>query len=41
MSKVEAIESTIKENMPHVSAATAKAIAEIVVDMETINLYRL
>jgi len=41
MSKVEAIELTIKETMPHVSAATAKAIAEIVVDTETINCYRL
>jgi hypothetical protein len=41
MSKVKAIELTITENMPHVSAATAKAIAEIVVDIETINSYRL
>jgi hypothetical protein len=41
MSKVKAIELTITENMPHVSAATAKAIAEIVVNPETINAYRL
>jgi len=41
MSKVEAIELTIKENMPHVSVATARAIAEIIVDIETINCYRL
>jgi hypothetical protein len=41
MSKVKAIELTITENMPHVSAATAKAIAEIVVDPEIIKTYRL
>ena len=41
MSKVKAIELTITENMPHVSAATAKVIAEIVVNPETINTYRL
>jgi hypothetical protein len=41
MSKVQAIALTITENMPHVSAATAKAIAEIVVDTEAINFYRL
>ncbi len=40
MSKVKAIELTITENMPHVSAAIAKAIAEIVVNPETINTYR-
>lgn len=41
MSKVEAIELTITENMPQVSAAIAKAIAEIVANPDTINAYRL
>ncbi len=41
MSIVKAIELTITENMPHVSTATAKAIAEIVANPETINTYRL
>jgi hypothetical protein len=41
MSKVKAIELTITENVPCISAATAKAIAEIVVNPETINTYRL